>query len=407
MLLSITLLYAGSANRIFLSYGEITEMMASLFFAKGITTEELQNRYNSDSGESKSLKKVKILVVPGHFPNKGGGEFGSVKERNMAVSLGKNLVSFLEENERFEVLLARDDTRFIKEIGEYVINNKKEIEKWISEHKNEMNSLIENGKVIDIDGPPHNTINQEDANDLYGVNKWANENDVALVINIHFNDYPRKSSTTIGKYYGFTVYVPENQYGNAESSGEVADYIANRLGLFLPTSNMPKEKGGVVEDQDLIALGRFNTSKTASILIEYGYIYEPMFRTKETREVVLREMAYQTYLSIEEFFGVIHEEVSFITNKEDMKIFSGADTPTPEALRLQLALIGNGLYPPNGKTLQDCPLTGIIGNCTKEALRDFQKIGEIPQTGKLNKETVSIFNKLKVQNEEGEQALAN
>jgi len=58
----------------------------------------------------------------------------------------------------------------------------------------------------------------------------------------------------------------------------------------------------LIEDQQLIALGRYNTSDTASLLIEYGYIYESKLADETGREQFFSAFADKIYLGLEDFF---------------------------------------------------------------------------------------------------------
>ena len=50
---------------------------------------------------------------------------------------------------------------------------------------------------------------------------------------------------------------------------------------FHPVNGMHFPGEGVVEDQELIAIGSFNTLNPIGLLIEYGYIYESQFYNKK------------------------------------------------------------------------------------------------------------------------------
>ena len=67
---------------------------------------------------------------------------------------------------------------------------------------------------------------------------------------------------------------------------------------------MPEESGGPIPDQGLIALGSANSLDGAVELTEYGYIYEKRFSTMALRETNFDLMAKQTFLGVEDFFGV-------------------------------------------------------------------------------------------------------
>src|SRR5437867_127222 len=57
------------------------------------TVAGLQSKYNVVA--STGLNKIRVLIVPGHEPDYGGAEFGSITERNLVVTLADNLADFL------------------------------------------------------------------------------------------------------------------------------------------------------------------------------------------------------------------------------------------------------------------------------------------------------------------------
>ena len=150
---------------------------------------------------------------------------------------------------------------------------------------------------------PHNDAPKDVALRLFGINKWANEHKVDIIIHIHFNDSGPRRAGAPGEYNGFTIYTPERQYSNSQASMDIAKRVFKRLSKMFSVSNLPGEDAGVVEDQELIAIGSSNTVDAASLLVEYGYIYEPQFRVPAVRVMVLRELAFQTYLGLADFFG--------------------------------------------------------------------------------------------------------
>ena len=64
---------------------------------------------------------------------------------------------------------------------------------------------------------------------------------------------------------------------------------------------MPKEDTGVIEDQELIALGSNNSLDGVGMLVEYGYIYEPGIVDISIRNKILDDLAFQTYLGVMDF----------------------------------------------------------------------------------------------------------
>ena len=139
---------------------------------------------------------------------------------------------------------------------------------------------------------------------LYGINKWADENKMDMVLHVHFNDIPRKKKTTIGKYIGFAIYTPESQMANSNESTKLAQSIFLQLSKKYKSSTYKKELGGIVPDQTLIALGAKDTlsESVRSILIEYGYIYQKIFRTSAARNTAYKNMADLTVKGITKYF---------------------------------------------------------------------------------------------------------
>jgi len=238
--------------------------------------------------------------------------------------------------------------------------------------------IIKRG-VEHIDAPSESAIK------LYGINKWSNENGIDIILHVHFNDEPTRKYNREGKYAGFAIYVPERQFSNSKASYELAENVFDSLKSRFPQSDMPLEEKGIVEDQELIAIGAYNSLDGAVLFIEYSYIYEPQFINKTTRSIALKEAALQTYLGIREFFG---NEIS--GNDETRKILfpyawernlEYGMRGNKDVFLLQMALLIEGVYPPEGSTKQDCPISSNFLDCTKRAVESFQKKYDIEQAG--------------------------
>ncbi|MCX6731601.1 MAG: N-acetylmuramoyl-L-alanine amidase [Candidatus Parcubacteria bacterium] len=284
---------------VFLNYFKILSFhdiknLASVFFVESVTEQQLKNKYIN--GE------VKILIVPGHDDEFWGTDFSGIKEANLNLDLAKELSKLLISEKEFEIILLRDDNGYNESFLNYFNKERHSIEKFIQKQKQTTENLMTSGLIEEKEGVPHTNISLERVIKLYGINKWANENKIDIVINIHFNDYPRKNNNRVGEYSGFSIYVPEKQFSNAGASRALANPIFERLKKYFPVSNMPKEKRGIIDDQKLIALGANNSLDSAALLIEYGYIYESQFMNKKNRPLVFKKLATQTYLGIIDFF---------------------------------------------------------------------------------------------------------
>ncbi|MDP3003965.1 MAG: N-acetylmuramoyl-L-alanine amidase [Candidatus Azambacteria bacterium] len=254
--------------------------------------------------QSQTQRKIRILVVPGHEPNYGGAEFGSIKERDLVVELGQDLEQFLKADNNYQVFITRDTQAWSPIFADYFKNNWDDIAAWKKAARKEMSRLVSAGTTA-IPAPAviHNNIPADVAVRLYGINKWANENNIDLVIHVHINDYWGYPANVPGKYSGFVIYLPAQQYSNSVTTKAIAEAVFNRLAKYNPVSNLRQESAGLVSDSELIAVGANNTSDAANMLIEYNYIYEPQFTNPKIRGLALKDLAYQTYLGLQDFFG--------------------------------------------------------------------------------------------------------
>jgi N-acetylmuramoyl-L-alanine amidase len=378
--------------------GGVSNMLAGAFLTKSITTSYLQHKFNVASTTG---GKVRVLIVPGHEPSFGGAEYKNLKERNLVVDLAQELANYLSADDHFEVTVTRGKDAWNPQFTTYFTGEEKMIIDFAVSQRKEMERLIKEGKVVKVaDTVEHNDAPQDVALRLYGINRWANQYGVDIVLHLHINDYPRKRITRAGEYTGFTIYVPEKQYSNAETSTELSRRVFDRLAKLFPVSDMPKEEIGIVEDQELIAVGSFNTVDAASILIEYGYVYEPQFANPTIARMMLKEMATQTYLGLQDFFkgrdfssfGIY--DTTLLPFEWRTPIKKGQSSSI-DVLALQAALMHRGLYPPKNKSKNDCPLSGFFGPCTATALVAFQQEFNIPQeNGRVGEKTRNWLNSL-------------
>ena len=254
------------------------------------------------------VQPIKILIAPGHNNEVWGAQYGSIKEADMNLVLGTKIFDLLKKDKRFEVYITRDKNGYTKEFADYFSQNREEIVSFKNKAKENTQIKINDGTFFDKTGVLHNTVKEKTAIELYGINKWADENKIDAIINIHFNDYPRKNEWTIGKYKGFVIYLPDEQMANANESFELAKNIFSQLSEKYITSTYIKEKGGFIRDEKLIALGANGTldKEVNSILIEYGYIYQKIFRNSITRHQFYDNVAFLTTKGILNYFFKIN-----------------------------------------------------------------------------------------------------
>ena len=165
--------------------------------------------------------------------------------------------------------------------------------------------------------------------------------------------------------------------------------LAARLGAYHATSTLPGESAGVVEDQQLIAIGSNNSADDAALLIEYGYIYEPQFQNASTRALAEKDYAYATYLGLRDFLKDPENSptgsAALPYDWSDTVVSSGEKGAGVYAL--QAALHHLGYYPPAGKRFSDCPVSGLAGACTTAAIKIYQSSRGLEATGTLGPQT--------------------
>lgn len=354
-------------------------------FPRSASAEEIAQKYEmaGQGGE-----KVKILLMPGHEPFYGGTELGALKERNIAVDIANDLAEHLRTDSRLEVFIARDTTSWAPELSNYFEKEWNSIERFVKSAKRAMNLLVKTETIeqrtFEVG---HNTAATDVALRLYGINKWANENEYDLAIHIHLNDNPGATN-----HSGFAVYVPDSQYGNAESSRALGTAIANELNQFSASSTLPIENYGIVEDQSLIALGSRGTANFASVLIEHAYIYESKISKDAVRPTVIDDFAYQTYRGVKQFLGAPVQGDNTLALPYEWRVEPmPVGTANSQVYALQVALKKLGFYPPAGQLLVGCPISGYAGECTISALKAFQASHGLEQTGAIGPRTKAVL----------------
>lgn len=366
-------------------------------FFPASAAEKYETKRDSDMA-LKEREEIKILITPGHDEKSGGTRFGKIKEASLNAKLGEKIYNLFKKEKGFKVYLVRGKDGYFPGFLSYFNEQKKDIERFKSAHQRMMGYYISKGLMKDEEPIIHNSAPADAANKLYGINKWANENGIDLVLHVHFNDYPRRNLRERGKYSGFSIYVPERQFSNSEKSIAIAKSVFERLKKYFAVSDMPKEKTGVVEDQKLIAIGSYNTLDAAALLIEYGYIYERRLASPAVRNLVLQRMAEQTFLGIRNFFqkkaGNSEKEADKPIHEWKRNLRRGMNGST-EVFFLQTALAEKGFYPPEGRSKNSCPINGNFGPCTLRAVKDFQKFyGIEPATGRVGPLTRAKLNEI-------------
>ncbi len=353
---------------------DMFKSMFAGFFAEKLTTEQLKEDYVY-AIEDEGSKKIKILIAPGHNESSPGAAFLNLREVDMTAELGEEIFGLFKNDDHYEAVLLRGKNGDHPDFTEYFNRERENIARVRDRKRAQMKNYISDGLIRKEEPIPHVTVPEETSLRLYGINMWADEIGASIVLNLHFNDYPRKRINLPGEYSGFSIYIPYDEYGNARVSEAIAEKVLSRLLKYYFVSTYPKEGIGIIPDWELISLGANDTLKAASLLIEYGYIYEPQFKYSQTRKVLMRDMALKTYLGVQDFFGgtsTALSDTAILPYLWDEDISQG-DEGKVSVLALQAALASAGFYPPLGKTRDDCPLTGVFKECTRSALASFQE----------------------------------
>lgn len=273
----------------------IFQYIAGLVFPEKVTPEILKQKYKNGD--------IKILIVPGHDKESYGAQYRGITEESLNVRVGHNLYNYFFADIKFFPFITRAyGGNYNEWFTSYLVAEKTEIKSFRDKLKSVMKSLLKTGTVTKNIKIHHNPSADNTSINLYAINKWANENDIDIVLHLHFNDYPGRPYDLPGKYKGFAIYIPERQLPNYNVSNALAQSIKKEIEKTQKPSNFQKEKDIIIEDQQLIAIGSNASRDGASILIEYDYIYEDKIYDKNLREQTLADLAYHTYLGIKNYF---------------------------------------------------------------------------------------------------------
>ncbi|MBI1957287.1 MAG: peptidoglycan-binding protein [Candidatus Niyogibacteria bacterium] len=370
--------------------GSLERYLALVFPPSALSPAYLKGKY--DQGQP-----IRLLIVPGHEVGVGGAFYRNFWERDLNIELSEKLVQLFGRDPHFQVSVTQNWAGYYPEFAEYFENNRASIRAFYTGLRDVMRSLVGSGVVQKkMDGVRHNAAKPELGMRLYGVNKWAKDNAIDIVLHLHFNDYPGRPRNGPGEYAGFAIYIPERQFPNFEASHDIARAVLRELARYFPISSYPPESAGIVEDQDLIAIGANASLEAAGILIEYGYIYEPQFANLAIRSAALSELAQETYNGFKRYFEGANtpvRETVIVPHMWAHEIGEGAKNQ-PDIFALQIALTRDELYPPAGKSRDDCPPSGNFGPCTREALRAFQTRYGLSANGKLDLNTIAKLNQI-------------
>jgi peptidoglycan hydrolase-like protein with peptidoglycan-binding domain/N-acetylmuramoyl-L-alanine amidase len=373
-----------------------TKRSSRVVFEEAMSVDDLAAAYATASAGG---EKLRILIMPGHEPEYGGAEFKGFYEREFAVDIAEKVASELRADPSFEVFVARGNAGWNDDLTHYFDTQGRKIERFVEDHKEAMEKLEDRGRIDEAEEQAeHNAAPDDVALRLYGITKWANENDIDLVLHLHLNDEMSHGANEAGVYSGSAIYVPDAIYGNAKASKALAEPILERLLTTNATSTFGVEQEGIIEDRELIAIGAYNTSEMPSLLIEYGYIYEPRI-TDGARDQVFADYAYQTALGVKDFFGspgrpqYATRALPYQFSTDILSTTTASTTPDTRALyALQASLHELGFYPGSESSLAVCPISGLDNVCVTPAVKAFQASKGFEQTGSLGPKTRAALN---------------
>ncbi len=241
-------------------------------------------------------KTFNILIIPGHDVKDGGSNYKNIYERDLAAAIGKKIAEILNKESGYKIIVSRDNNSWNPVLSNYFQDNRQEIIDWKNKCQSDDRALMSSGKKKYVpDMGLHSTVTPDMSVKLYGTNKWANDNNIDLVLNLHFNDEQRPNMSAPGDLKGFNIFIPESQMKNSLASRVAAEDVFNELKKIEPPEN------NLLEDQSLIALGASGTLNAPSMLIEYAYIYEKGLRADAEREGTISQMAEQTAIGVKNY----------------------------------------------------------------------------------------------------------
>lgn len=369
---------------------------ASKSYEETVSADDLAIAYQEASSGG---EKVRILIMPGHEPMYGGAEFMGYYEREFVVDIAERLKRELETDPNFEVLVARGNTGWNDDFTSYFDRQMRKITRFVEDYKEDYQKLVDRGRVKEPEHTAtHNSVSSDVAHRLYGVSKWSNENEVDLVLHLHLNDEAGRPATERGVHSGAAIYIPDSIYGNADTSRAIAEPIFDRLLRTNAKSTFGPEQDGIIESRELIAIGAFNTSEAPSLLLEYGYLYEPRLTGDGARDSVFADFAFQTAQGVKDFFGSpgrprFDTRVLPYTFSSDLLATTTATTTNATGIyALQALLRDLDLYPGSEASLGVCPVSGLLNECTTLAVKAFQARNNLEQTGTLGPRTRAALN---------------
>jgi len=203
--------------------------------ADKISIIEIHADFNHPAAATSTAEKMHILIVPGHEPDYGGTHFLGVYERDLVSELADDLNKFLMMDPKYDATTTRSTTAWAPEFSSYFKTDWKDIISWEKSAK-KVSALIKPLGGKSAPAIEHITAKTNVAIRLYGITKWANENNTDLMVHIHLNDDPDRRVGKAGVYTGIAIYTPARQYDNSAITRSIADSVFERLTQYDPVA---------------------------------------------------------------------------------------------------------------------------------------------------------------------------
>ena len=181
--------------------GVVPNYAAASFLEESVNLNDLQKRYdNFVNNGGKAKDRINILIVPGHDESSFGTQFRKIKEVDLNRQLAEHIEDVFLKEKAFDVMLTADTNGYNKKLEKYLDKEEVDIKEFEAFYKKTTAKLENNGHITLDQEVFHNAASSDVVFTLYGINKFANDEDFDIVIHIHFNDYPGRDLDQRGKY---------------------------------------------------------------------------------------------------------------------------------------------------------------------------------------------------------------
>ena len=221
---------------------------------------------------SSARKKMRIVVDPGHGGKDPGAVRSRVREKDLNLSVSKELYRLLKKG-GFEVKITRDDDTFIPLSGRSKMANNFKADLFVSVHTNSSKNRNANGFEV--------YFRSEKATDKEAAETAALENEAMQYEEVHYNFVDALLQS-----------LAKNEYINESSklAGHVRNAVYKQPGI-----------GIAVNQNSSVRQANFYVLKgvqSPAILVEMGYISSQKDRGRLTQGAVQKKMAQGIYNGI-------------------------------------------------------------------------------------------------------------